>query len=52
MHQRLGLRFLIGRQLEPVLQLEDVHRPGVAVLIGGERQAEAAALADDFVELG
>jgi hypothetical protein len=49
-HQRLRLRFLVRGELEPILQLEDVHWSGIAVLVGRERHAEAAALADDLVE--
>ena len=50
-HQSLYLRLLIRGELEAVLKLEDVHRARVAVLIGRERLAEAAAIADDLLEL-
>src|SRR2546422_7401133 len=49
--QLLHLRGLIRRELEAVPELEDVHRAGVAVLVGRERQAEAATLAHDLLEL-
>ena len=51
LHERAHARLLLGRQAEAVLQLEDVHGPGIAVLIGREGQAEAAAVAHDGVEL-
>src|SRR5207248_4566124 len=44
-------RLLGGRELQAVLQLEHVQRSRIAVLVGGEGQAEAAAVGDDGVEL-
>src|SRR3989442_6023016 len=50
-HQLLRLRGLVRRELEAVPELANVHRAGVAVLVGPERQAEAATLTDDLLEL-
>src|SRR3989442_3213517 len=50
-HELLHLRGLIRRELEAVPELEDVHPAGVAVLVGRERQAEAATLAHHLLEL-
>ena len=51
LEQRAHARLLLGRELQAVLELEDVERPWIPVLVGGEGEAEAPAVGDDGVEL-
>ena len=44
-------RFLRQRQSQDILQLEDVHRTRVAVLVSHKREPGPAALRDDHIDL-
>src|SRR5438552_13677680 len=50
-HEGARRRLLLWRERQALFQLEHVHGAGVAVLVGGEGQAETAPLADDLLEL-
>src|SRR5256885_16277809 len=49
-HEGARRRLLLWRERQALFQLEHVHGTGIAVLVGGEGQAEAAPLAPDRPE--